>query len=56
MKKPRQVRVAAWAWPATTPAMIHGADARIVPFEPRRCRGDVAATTLAPVGVVASDG
>ena len=23
-KKPRQVSVAAWAWPATTPAMIHG--------------------------------
>ena len=30
-KKPRQVRVAAWAWPATTPGDDPRADARVVP-------------------------
>src|SRR6266567_6304460 len=55
-KKPRQVRVAACAWPAATPAKIH--DRILGSFHLRRpvLRGAVAATTLAPVGGVASEG
>ena len=55
MKKPRQVSVAAWAWPATTPATIHGLIRGS--FQLRRfCRrGAVAAAMLAPVGGLASE-
>ena len=55
-KKPRQVRIAAWAWPATTPATIHERTRGSFHLSRRRRRGEVAATTLAPVGGVASEG
>ena len=55
MKKPRQVSVAAWAWPATIPAVIQRAMRGSRHFM-RRPRGWVAATTLAPVALVASEG
>ena len=55
MKKPRQVRVAAWAWPAATPARIHGRMRGS--FHLSRVRSaEVAATTLAPVTLEACDG
>ena len=56
MKKPRQVRVAAWAWPAATPAMIHERMRGSFHFSRFERRGAVAAMTLAPVGGVASEG
>ena len=55
MKKPRQVSVAACAWPASTPATIHcrtrGSFQLTLPD-----RAAVDATTLAPVVAVASEG
>lgn len=56
MKKPRHVRIAACAWPATTPATIHGRTRGSVHLRRLARRGAVAATTLAPVGGVASEG
>ena len=55
-KKPMQVRVAAWAWPATTPATIHGRTRGSFQLSRFCRRGAVAAATLAPVGGLASDG
>src|SRR5512147_734757 len=54
-KKPMQVKVAACAWPAATPAMIQDRTREsfhlnLLPL------GDVAATTLAPVGWEAPEG
>ena len=56
MKKPRQVRVAAWACPATTPATIHGRIRGSFQLSRFCLRGAVAAVTLAPVGGLASEG
>ena len=56
MKKPRQVSVAAWAWPAVTPARIHGRTRGSFQLN-LLCRcGEVAAVMLAPVGGLASEG
>ena len=55
-KKPRQVRIAAWAWPATTPAIIHERMRGSFHLSRFVRRGEVAASTLAPVGGVASEG
>ena len=49
-KKPRQVRVAAWAWPATTPATIQRRMRGSFHLSRFARRGAVAAMTLAPVG------
>ena len=54
-KKPMQVSVAACACPAATPAKIH--DRMRGSFQLSRFRlGEVAASTLAPVGCEAPDG
>ena len=55
-KKPRKVSTAACACPAPTPAMIHPRIRSSFQRIRSASRGEVAATTLAPVVAVASDG
>ena len=54
-KKPRQVSDAAWAWPEATPAMIQRRMRRSFHLT-GVARGEVAATTLAPVTGEAIEG
>ena len=56
VKKPMQVSVAAWAWPATTPATIQGRIRGSRQLSRLRRLVDVAAAMLAPVGGLASEG